>query len=428
MLSSSSSDQNGTHDMILDQIRNGFQMKQDEQVLDLIVEFINTPKCSLDHLESLIHFLEMIMKRGLKSAVLKQFNYCRDVKLLRKTNHQQPFRPYDKRSNICTILIQFYLLLFTSTEPPSEALIHEFTTFIMESQCKKPCPLKDHVFVNYMLGLIHFKQIDNVVIGNDDQYFVVTDRDSEICQHHRLALAYFNKAISIQHNHAPSLFYLSLFHRSGTPFVNYVKWEQFLQLSADLGFAEAQYGVAKVYEKNNALQRSFTFNHMKMVVHYYSLAAAQCHAPSLYELGKIYHDGKILGGDRMRVEKDLLKAFHYYAQAAEMGYVKALVEMACAFRDGNHEANISQNVSKALWYFGRAAQLGNEESRRQYELLKRAKFMDGFQTILFQYCVGEKDNFFDFRDVTIVVHDMIQENSSPLYSFQLLTDELSKLA
>lgn len=158
-----------------------------------------------------------------------------------------------------------------------------------------------------------------------------------------------------------------------------VKW---YRLSAEQGYADAQYALGQCYEWGDGIQQDY-----EEAVKWYRLAADQGHPFAQNQLGNCYYDGKgveqdyteaikwyqlaIEGGLSLAetqynlgdcyyygngVEQDYTEAVNWYRLAADQKYAHAQNDLGICYRNGY---GVQQDYAEAVKWFRLAAGQGN---------------------------------------------------------------------
>jgi TPR repeat protein len=109
----------------------------------------------------------------------------------------------------------------------------------------------------------------------------------------------------------------------------------YLNKAADQGLAEAQYILARRYERQRDLTKG---------LEYCILAANQEHPAALYMLGRFYQFGH-------EIQPDHAKAFDLYARAAELGDPTANYQAAAGRtqRKRRDISRVSRTLVRPIW-------------------------------------------------------------------------------
>lgn len=114
------------------------------------------------------------------------------------------------------------------------------------------------------------------------------------------------------------------------------------QRAADLGHVEAQSSLAELYLDG---KRGTEHQNIKMAVQWFSEAAKEGDAYSLYHLGVLYENGK-------GVLQNTAHAFCCYEKAAKKGFAHAMYNVACFYQEGKF---VDRNPHQATRWFREAA-------------------------------------------------------------------------
>jgi TPR repeat protein len=109
-----------------------------------------------------------------------------------------------------------------------------------------------------------------------------------------------------------------------------------------LALAQARLGDTYHYDLGDGSKPDYA-----LAYRYYGLAASQKEPSALYGLGLLYRAGLGVTADRSR-------AHQYFVDAAELGYLDALVDLGGAYLNGDDF--VATDYAKALDYLGRAAE------------------------------------------------------------------------
>lgn len=127
--------------------------------------------------------------------------------------------------------------------------------------------------------------------------------------------------------------------------------------AADLGLADAQYRLGRLYASGKGVVRN-----VKSSEHYFSLAAQQKNSYALYRLARIKNchslmeDAAVLGHKRANYQvglrsQDPQKAFEHFKVAAENKYAPAEYQLALCYFYGK---GVEQDITQADIYFNRS--------------------------------------------------------------------------
>lgn len=173
---------------------------------------------------------------------------------------------------------------------------------------------------------------------------------------------------------------------------NYTAAIDWYQKAAKLNNDDAYNGLAYCYYNGFGVVRDY-----KMAVKYWRKAIELGSAKAAYHLGECYEDGRGVWADNSETLKWYKKAAEdgyakaqyklgwkyeigwgplytneaeavkWYKLAAEQGYIDALTEMGSRYRYGN---GVEQNLEKAIEYYRKAAELGDETARNILQVLQ----------------------------------------------------------
>jgi len=107
--------------------------------------------------------------------------------------------------------------------------------------------------------------------------------------------------------------------------------EQWALKSAENGYVEAMYWLGEGYtvyakevqEENSEEAKTY----FELAYYWLNQASLQKHASATLELAGYYRRGDV-------VEKDITKSIHYVTQAAELGDIQAMRDLACIYEHG----------------------------------------------------------------------------------------------
>ncbi len=112
---------------------------------------------------------------------------------------------------------------------------------------------------------------------------------------------------------------------------------------AEAGVASAQYTLAMIYQKGEAVVRN-----PEQALHWYTRAAEQGLVAAQYALAVLYHAGEIVG-------RDAKQAIDWYTRAAEAGDLKAQHSLGLIYEQG---LLVEQNYPQAVRWYILAAEKG----------------------------------------------------------------------
>lgn len=174
---------------------------------------------------------------------------------------------------------------------------------------------------------------------------------------------------------AEAQFYLGVSYYTGyTGMVveNHKKASHWFRLSAEQGFAPAQYWIAKSLDESkygNKELIDFVPNtndgHINInagVLKFYQLAADQNFTPAMVELGQIYYHGKT-------ANKDLNTSFQYFSKAAKMGNQEAECILGQMYYNG---WGVDKNLEMAEKWARLAKEHGNPNAWRILDAIEKA--------------------------------------------------------
>lgn len=140
--------------------------------------------------------------------------------------------------------------------------------------------------------------------------------------------------------------------------------ELFMQ-AAKKGLPAAQVTLAKIYERGGT--------HMKpngaQAIYWYQKAAEQGEWIALFKMIYAHHEG-------VYVKRDNAQAEQYYAQLSRTPYaLENKMDMVSFVIGHMYEKGevVPKNIDEALWWYQKAAELGDEYSAKQVEALKAAQ-------------------------------------------------------
>lgn len=163
--------------------------------------------------------------------------------------------------------------------------------------------------------------------------------------------------------------------------------QRWLEKSAHNGNAEAQFLVAKAFERNNKFNR-----HDREVFQWYQMAADQGYPDAICEVGLLYEQGRY-------VERNVRTALMMFWNAAEQGSVRAYVQLGEMYISG---VGAPKNDDLAFDCFSKAARAG--EARGQ----------NGMGRVL--YARGEHEEAFKwFREAAQQGFANAQHNLAEMY-------------
>jgi TPR repeat protein len=125
---------------------------------------------------------------------------------------------------------------------------------------------------------------------------------------------------------------------------DYAKARHFYELAAEQGNAFAQFNLGSLYDHGEGVTEDYA-----KARHFYQLAAEQGNAFAQINLGNLYHQGQ-------GVTQDYAKARHFYELAAEQGNALAQTNLGILYDQG---LGVTQDYAKARHFYELAAQQGN---------------------------------------------------------------------
>jgi localization factor PodJL len=129
------------------------------------------------------------------------------------------------------------------------------------------------------------------------------------------------------------------------------------QLSADKGFAPAQYRVGSMYEKGTGVERDI--NKAKQ---YYEQAANQGNASAMHNLAVLYASGA-LG------QQDYAAAANWFTKAANLGITDSQFNLAILCARGN---GVAQDLTESYKWFAVAAKGGDKDASQKRDEVANA--------------------------------------------------------
>lgn len=125
------------------------------------------------------------------------------------------------------------------------------------------------------------------------------------------------------------------------------------QLSADRGFAPAQYRIANMYEKGNGLDRD-----LAKAKEYYELAADKGNASAMHNLAVLYAG-----------QQDYTAAATWFTKAADLGVTDSQFNLAILYARGN---GVKQDLEESYSWFAIAAKNGDKDAAQKRDEVANA--------------------------------------------------------
>ena len=116
--------------------------------------------------------------------------------------------------------------------------------------------------------------------------------------------------------------------------------------NADTGKDWAQFELGKKYLGDDNIPEGLK---------YIQMSAEKGYAPAQFELGLLYQEGNTIG-----VSPDLEKSFHFFFQSANQGFAKAQVKVARAYLKGQ---GVDKDVEQYVKWLKKSADLGYDEAQ-----------------------------------------------------------------
>lgn len=147
------------------------------------------------------------------------------------------------------------------------------------------------------------------------------------------------------------------------------KW---YRVAAERGYAQAQYNLAAMYEKEQGVAQDYP-----QAAYWYRKAAEQGLVLAQFSMGVMYDIGQ-------GVAQDYQQALSWYGKAAERGNVKAQNNLGFMYSQGK---GVAQNYVTAHMWFNISGVRGYEEGRKNREFVE--KLMTPSQVVEAQRQAGE---------------------------------------
>lgn len=129
---------------------------------------------------------------------------------------------------------------------------------------------------------------------------------------------------------------------------NYPEALYYYQQAAQLGQAESQYQLAKMFQDGLGTNKN-----MRQAAHWYKQAAEQGHTQSQATLGFMYSKGN-------GVIQDDAQAVYWYTKAAEQGHATAQYNLAYRYSLGQ---GVVKNYQQAAFWYAKAAMQGDADAQ-----------------------------------------------------------------
>ncbi|QFY58995.1 hemagglutinin [Rhizobium grahamii] len=129
------------------------------------------------------------------------------------------------------------------------------------------------------------------------------------------------------------------------------------QLSADKGFAPAEYRMGSIYEKGTGVERD-----INKARQYYEQAADQGNASAMHNLAVLYASGA-LG------QQDYAKAANWFTKAANLGITDSQFNLAILCARGN---GVAQDLTESYKWFAIAAKGGDKDASQKRDEVANA--------------------------------------------------------
>ncbi|NLR98912.1 hemagglutinin [Rhizobium sp. P38BS-XIX] len=129
------------------------------------------------------------------------------------------------------------------------------------------------------------------------------------------------------------------------------------QLSADKGYAPAQYRLASMYEKGNGIDRDLV-----KAKTYYEQAANQGNASSMHNLAVLYASGAA-------GQQDYNSAANWFTRAANLGVSDSQFNLAILYARGN---GVKQDLQESYKWFAIAAKSGDKDAAQKRDEVANA--------------------------------------------------------
>ncbi len=129
------------------------------------------------------------------------------------------------------------------------------------------------------------------------------------------------------------------------------------QLSADKGYAPAQYRLASMYEKGNGVDRDLV-----KAKQYYEQAANQGNASAMHNLAVLYASGTV-------GPQDYDSAANWFVRAADLGVSDSQFNLAILYARGN---GLKQDLQESYKWFAIAAKSGDKDAAQKRDEVANA--------------------------------------------------------
>ncbi|TWB16132.1 localization factor PodJL [Rhizobium sp. ERR 1071] len=129
------------------------------------------------------------------------------------------------------------------------------------------------------------------------------------------------------------------------------------QLSADKGYAPAQYRLASMYEKGNGVDRDLV-----KAKQYYEQAANQGNASAMHNLAVLYASGTV-------GPQDYDSAANWFVRAANLGVSDSQFNLAILYARGN---GVKQDLQESYKWFAIAAKSGDKDAAQKRDEVANA--------------------------------------------------------
>jgi TPR repeat protein len=130
---------------------------------------------------------------------------------------------------------------------------------------------------------------------------------------------------------------------------------RYFGIAAAQGHAEAQFQLARLYERGQGVPRDLT-----QAVEWYAKAAAQDHTVAQYNVGVMYNNGQ-------GVARDDETAAAWYRKAAQKGYPDAQNNLGWLYEKGQ---GVLQDYTAAAKWYAKAAEQGTANANAQFNLAR----------------------------------------------------------
>ncbi|WFU09449.1 peptidoglycan-binding protein [Rhizobium sp. CB3090] len=137
------------------------------------------------------------------------------------------------------------------------------------------------------------------------------------------------------------------------------------QLSADKGYAPAQYRLASMYEKGNGLERD-----LAKAKQYYEQAANQGNASAMHNLAVLYASGAA-------GPQDYPTAADWFTKAANLGVSDSQFNLAILYARGN---GVKQDLQESYKWFAIAAKGGDKDASQKRDEVANAMKQDELES------------------------------------------------